>query len=336
MGDKKRLIWLDALKGVGILSIMRIHMLAPMELLQSVIYVGAVSMFFVAAGFNLKYPENNTEAIKNKCRRLLIPYFFYSFLLLLIEHRLTKDTVTHVIGILYGRMALFQGIVDDNISFLVIGNGPMWFLPCMFLSYIWVYMIYCRCKTVKTKGLACLSFLCLSALLYYSPLMLPWSIDTSFLFASLIVAGYELNQHFLHCKWPVVLLALVSWLVLYQFFAGSNISVGSYGEYGALSIIPFALIALSETYSLCGILQRVEKTWIAKAFAYIGRHSLRLMCIHLVIYYRTVGYLTAIGVSSDNKYITLICVFVVIFLVDAFIEYVVTKAKDRIPLARYI
>ena len=333
----KRMDWLDALKGVGILSIMRIHMLAPMELLQSVIYVGAVSMFFVAAGFNLKYPENTNEAIKNKLKRLLIPYFFYSFLLLLIEHRLTKDTVTHVIGIFYGRMALFQGNVDDNIFFLLIGNAPMWFLPCMFLSYIWVYVIYYRCKTMKTKTLACLCFFCLSALLFYSPLMLPWSIDTSFLFATLIVAGYELRHFFLHCKWPVVLLALVSWLVLYRFFAGSNISVGSYGEYEALSIIPFALIALSETYSLCGILQRIEKTWLVKALAYIGRHSLRLMCIHLVIYYRIISCFTTMGIQPDcHRNVVLLTSFVVILIINALLDIIIRRAGKRMPLAKYL
>ena len=333
----KRMDWLDALKGVGILSIMRIHMLAPMELLQSVIYVGAVSMFFVAAGFNLKYPENTNEAIKNKLKRLLIPYFFYSFLLLLIEHRLTKDTVTHVIGIFYGRMALFQGNVDDNIFFLLIGNAPMWFLPCMFLSYIWVYVIYYRCKTMKTKTLACLCFFCLSALLFYSPLMLPWSIDTSFLFATLIVAGYELRHFFLHCKWPVVLLALVSWLVLYRFFAGSNISVGSYGEYEALSIIPFALIALSETYSLCGILQRIEKSWLVKALAYIGRHSLRLMCIHLVIYYRIISCFTTMGIQPDcHRNVVLLTSFVVILIINALLDIIIRRAGKRMPLAKYL
>ena len=54
--NKTRLLWLDALKGIGILSIMRVHMMAPMELLQSVVYVGAVAMFFVLAGFHMKRP----------------------------------------------------------------------------------------------------------------------------------------------------------------------------------------------------------------------------------------------------------------------------------------
>lgn len=337
MGDKKRLIWLDALKGVGILSIMRVHMLAPMELLQSIIYVGAVSMFFVAAGFNFKYPLNTKEAIKNKFNRLLIPYFFYSFLLLLIEHHFNKDTLIQFIGIFYGRMALYQGNVDNNISFLVIGNGPMWFLPCMFLSYVWVYMIYCHCKTVKTKSFVCFGFICLSALLYYSPLMLPWSIDTSFLLATLIVAGYELRKYYLHCKWPIVILALISWLLLYRFFAGSNISVGSYGEYGALSIIPFVLMALFETYSLCGIFQYVEQIWIMKALAYVGRHSLRLMCIHLVIYYRIISFFTTMGIQPEtHRFVVLLMSFVFILLINAILVMIIQRIESRKSWAIYL
>lgn len=337
MGEKKRLIWLDALKGVGILSIMRVHMLAPMELLQSVIYVGAVSMFFVAAGFNFKPPQNALQAIKNKAKRLLIPYFVYSFLLLLIEHRLTKETIIQVIGIFYGRMALYQGIVEGNVSFLLIGNAPMWFLPCMFLSYVWVYMIYCRCKTAQAKYFVCLCFICLSALLYYSPLMLPWSIDTSFLFATLIVAGYELRQHFLHCKWPLVIMTLTLWLVLYRFFGGSNISVGSYGEYEALSIIPFTLIALSETYSLCGILKYGEKTWMVKALSYIGRHSLRLMCIHLVIYYKVISFFTTMGILPEShRLIVILTAFFVILAIDAIMDAFFLKIKDRMSLAKFL
>ena len=54
MSSQKRLVWLDAMKGIGILSIMRVHMLEPMEYLQSLIYVGAVAMFFIVAGLFIR------------------------------------------------------------------------------------------------------------------------------------------------------------------------------------------------------------------------------------------------------------------------------------------
>lgn len=118
---KKRLVWLDALKGIGILSIMRLHMVAPMEYLQSLLYVGAVSMFFIAAGFNYRNPDNIKCSLKQKAKRLLIPYFFWSLFLLLVEHDFSVDSLRYIVGILYARMSIFP----DGNSLLVIGNAPM-------------------------------------------------------------------------------------------------------------------------------------------------------------------------------------------------------------------
>lgn len=337
MGDKKRLIWLDALKGIGILSIMRVHILGPKDMLQSILYIGAVSMFFVAAGYNFKRPQDTKAAIHHKFLRLLVPYFFYSFVLLLIEHRLTFNTLIQILGIFYGRMSLFRENIDENVTFLVIGNAPMWFLPCMFLAYLWVYLIYNRCKTSIQKYSVCFLFFCLSTILYFSPLMLPWSIDTSFLFAILIIVGYELRDYFMQCKLHYIATSLVLWIMLYHFFAGSNISIGSYGEYGIYSIIPFVIIALCETYTLSGILQHIEKMWIVKAFAYVGKHSLRLMCIHLVVSMRVYPILTSIGVPlSDDNYLTLIVLLGTILCVDAIIEFVMQGMKERYPIANYL
>ena len=316
---------------------MRVHILGPKDLLQSLLYVGAVAMFFIVAGFNLKKPQDTKAAIRNKFLRLLVPYFLYSFVLLIIEHRLTFDTLIQIMGIFYGRMSLFRENVDGNTSFLLIGNAPMWFLPCMFLSYLWVYLIYFRCKTSIQKYSVGILFTDFSAILYFSPLMLPWSIDTSFLFAVLIIAGYELRDFFIQCKIHYIAITLVLWFVLYHFFAGSNISIGSYGKFGVYSIIPFAMIALCETYTLSGILQHIENTWIVKAIAYVGKHSLRLMCIHLVISMRIVPMLANVGVPlSNDSYASLILLLGIILCIDAIIEIVMRRMKHRFAIAKYL
>lgn len=160
---------------------------------------------------------------------------------------------------------------------------------------------------------------------------------TSFLFAVLIIAGYELRDYFMQCKLHFIAITLVLWIVLYHFFVGSNISIGSYGEFGVYSIIPFTIIALCETYSLSGILQHIENTWIVKAFAYVGKHSLRLMCIHLVICMRIVPILAKVGIHlSNDSYSTLILLLVIILCVDTVIEFVMQRIKQRYIIARYL
>lgn len=334
LGNKVRLSWLDALKGVGILSIMRIHMVVPMELLQSILYVGAVAMFFVSAGFNFKYPINVKDAVVLKAKRLLIPYLFYSLLLMVVEHR---PTIEQIEGVFYGRMSLYQGAHPGNITFLLIGNAPMWFLPCMFLSYVWIYTFYCRCRTVLQKLLVVLAFILVSSGLYFSPVMLPWSLDTSFLLASLLIAGYELKSHFMHTRWRHFLFAFVVWISLYRFFSGSNISVGSYGAYGVLSIIPFTFIAMAETYSLSAILQFFERTWLVKLLAYVGRRSLRLMCMHLIIYTKVNAILNSyLPTVHGNKWMLLFISFFFIFAVNACIDIILKRFRTQIKWYKYL
>lgn len=332
------MVWLDALKGIGILSIMRIHMVHPMEWIQSLFYVGAVSMFFVASGITFKNPFHIYDAIKQKTRRLLLPYFFWSAVLLVIEHKMKTQNLTHdVLGVLYGRMRLLNTTSTDNTAFLTIGNAPMWFLPCMFLSYIWIYAFYCRCKTAISKISVMSAFILLSALLYFSPLMLPWSIDTSFLLAALIAIGYEKKELFIKPEARLLIVAFILWLPLFYFFAGSNISLGEYGAYGVISILPFLAIALTETYVISGFLHYLQDSWLARILAYIGRDSLRLMCIHLIIYIKVEDFLkTHFLELHDNKWFLIGISFSAIFAVNAIISYVLRLLKPRYAIAKYI
>lgn len=335
--NKPRLLWLDALKGIGILSIMRVHMMAPIELLQSVIYVGAVAMFFVLAGFHLKRPENLLPALRGKALRLLIPYFLYSALLLCVEHRLDSQTLVQMLGVFYARMQLFVPGTADNVSFLVIGNAPMWFLPCMFLAYVWVYGLYFRCFSLCSKVLTFWGFVLFSACCSYSPVLLPWSLDTSFLCAALIIVGYESRCHFLSGRAVCAGMAFMAWMFLFSFFGGSNISIGAYGAYGALSIVPFMLIAITETYALASLLQWLENLRPTRVLAYIGRHSLRLMCIHLVIYLRVFGLIERFFPDySENRWVVLPLAFAIIFAVDAVIEWCSRRFRTAIPLVKYL
>ena len=337
MSTQKRLVWLDALKGIGILSIMRVHMLGPMEYIQSMVFIGAVAMFFIAAGFNFRYSSNPAEDIVKKAKRLLLPYFIYSLILLLLEHRMNHNTLIQLIGIVYARMQLYHNTTEGNISFLTIGNAPMWFLPCMFLSYVWIYLFYIPRRKSIEKTIVLLSFVVLSIILSLSPVMLPWSIDTSFILAFLLIIGYECRTVFLKTKMAYMILSAILWVIIFEFFGGGNISIGEYGKYGIYSIAPFVIVTLSETYTLSAILQRIEKFWIVKPFAYLGRNSLRLMCIHLVLYYRVYNILNPVVEGFVySKYILLSSSFFVILTCNYLIQVIIDKQKTRFSVLRYL
>lgn len=72
----QRLVWLDALKGIGILLIMTCHA-GLLPRVSIFLTAGYVSIFFVASGFTYKAKPTFTSEIGKRSKRLLLPYFFY-------------------------------------------------------------------------------------------------------------------------------------------------------------------------------------------------------------------------------------------------------------------
>lgn len=312
-------------------------MLPPMEWIQNLLFMGAVAMFFVVAGINLKMEINAKDALNAKAMRLLIPYCIYSLLLFIIEHDFTRNGLTQFIGILYARMPLYRAANDGNIMFMKIGNAPLWFLPCMFLVYVWIYGIFQPIKSNKGRVIMVIFFLLLSLALSYCPVLLPWSLDTSFMFSVLLLSGYKWRNEIKNIDMRICLLTLVLWVILFTIHGNSNISIGEYGRYGFISYFVFILAVLCETYSLSGILQSIEKTWLVKVLAYVGRSSLRLMCIHLIIYIKYQGFVTHyIPSLSNNRYAFLLGALFVILFVNAIADYLLKRASKYCALARYL
>ena len=174
---KERILWIDAIKGVGIMMVMTSHMLSiPYDW---VLYVGFIPFFFFVSGYTYKQKDNIKTLIVDKSKRLLIPYFVYSVFALIVDLFLgyidKNSMIIRVIGIFYSRFCLYQWRTPDNIIFLY-GNGPLWFLPAMFLSLILVYVFIKVHKKVFWGNVVALILL-YSIIAHYSPILSPWSLD---------------------------------------------------------------------------------------------------------------------------------------------------------------
>lgn len=207
----------------------------------------------------------------------------------------------------------------------------------MFLSYVWMYMIYSRANTKRHKALTIIGFVVMSICLHYLPILLPWSLDTSFLCAALIAIGYEGRQFFMNGKGLPATVFTILWVLLLPYFGGSNISIAYYGQYGVASVLMFVFIAICETYSLSFITQKVQCLWISKALAYIGQQSLRLMCTHLIIYLKVYGFLNAhFPAACANKCLLLAIAFTTILVINAIIDYCINKLKAKVQIINYL
>ena len=296
--EKKRVLWLDIAKALGILVVLLVHTgksLGPVTFFGGMFYM---PVFFILAGMTFRWKPEETfgSFVKKKARRLLLPYFGYNlflFLFFFIKNDLLTGQVQAasffpLLGILYSRNCLFPMNTTPNIYFMQILNAPTWFLTCMFVSYL-VFWLLMRAAGGSRKKALYLNFgvLLAAVLLHYlCPVLLPWSLDcalysVSFLFIGKIMADRELVESLYRKPWALILTAAafagLSWL------NGSvNMSVADYGRSMILYLAVGSLGSLL-VMELSLFLEKYMKK-PAEALGFLGRHTLPVLCLHLFVY----------------------------------------------------
>lgn len=139
---KNRIEWIDTAKGIGILLVVLGHTMSPvmaghaaMEWLYKVLYCFHMPLFFLLAGMvGKRLLETDTAQqkilMKNRCRRLLVPYFTWAAIYMPMKAIMSE----HV------RFQQTAGIWT-----IFLGNNPagqLWFLYVLFvLSAVTIFLV---------------------------------------------------------------------------------------------------------------------------------------------------------------------------------------------------
>ena len=137
---KERFEWVDQLRFIGIIAVILGHIASPFS---SFIYSWHMPLFFMISGFFIDHGINKSvlPVVRKDFKRLMIPYFIFSFLGLAIEwikriilKREDLDFV-HEVGSILFRMD-YQSL-QNHYGFV------LWFLPALFISKT-LYLIILR------------------------------------------------------------------------------------------------------------------------------------------------------------------------------------------------
>lgn len=340
-----RLHWIDALKGFGIILVIAIHssIYCIFPTISTLLTAGYMAMFFILSGYTAK-KESITSGIAKKAKRLLIPYIFYGTIItsffaifdLAIGHFNTREWI----GLLYSRYSLYPLGTTPNVVLLSLrSTSPLWFLTAMFLSFVWFYL-YANIKKAAGKVLCVILYIIATMILYYSPILLPWSFDTSFLCALFIITGYEFKEYAIKeykknlLYFLTLLVMLAVYIALVTFNNNANLSIRIYGELGTLSIILYYIFSLFITVIYSETLKLCDKNMIGRFFSFVGKHSLRIMCIHMPLITVLGWGLNRFGVFG------IIMVFVTAFAcslgISVGIERVCNRYLDKCSLLKYL
>lgn len=237
------------------------------EWIRTFLYTFHMGIFFILSGFvaceRLTSGEYScANQIKKKFMRLLIPYFFYSFITIAPKQ-------------------IFSSYVNNpfdvsDIWMIFIGkspNGAMWFLYCLFLIQIIYILLFKLLRKSKYKLSLCLL---ISVLLYGIQMMYPSLLDQTFfkysiffMIGMLIKKNYDKFYHGSQWYFGVVALMLV-WLIAYPIWTIKidYLITGLLGFYGIYSL---------------GKEIDLRDNLINRLFDYLGRNSYAIYLLSYLI-----------------------------------------------------
>lgn len=265
-----------------------------------------MSFFFFKAGyFNKTVSGNSIAYIKDKAKRLLIPYFAWGAIGSIIYF-----------GFLYGCPAHFE-MMKNRLSWWHVyevshfyGDPPCWFLMSFFLAYVAVHFIY----KVKYLHLAIVTFPFISYWLWkeHNPLWL--SMNNVFMGVFYFYLGrlWKMLQHRVSRRQII----RISLLLIAAFAVGNKMWHGEYD----MSLNCFVQnpwgAGINTTFALCGIsgfllalpMKRIP------VVNYIGEHSMVFFVAHypLIYLYRFVHQAFGRVVWHHWDEFIILCIFVLI------------------------
>lgn len=300
---QKRILWIDAVKGGCILLVLLAHTYTEKigenpflsEIFRHLYYFMACYMpvFFVVSGYTFK---DSPDILQKKFKQLVIPYaqwaliYFFAFIIVSIFkgeifplHWLRK-----LAGCLYSRCDIFAENAGFANPLMPPGAGPLWFLTALFASYILYIPIHRSSGCIKTVLISLYSLLALAV--HHCPVLLPWSFDTALVGALFICSGQWMKASgIFSIGFTKTLFTSIAVLTLYIWVVNYNGSSGAmycrhFGKAGWHAPILFTIMGISGSYLWCVCCQLLEKLHLATLLSQIGRHSLALLCSHMLVY----------------------------------------------------
>lgn len=275
-----RIKYLDIARGIAIVTVVFYHTryLPFQNFLLPLITPWMLPIFAVVGG--LLYRHRETESFwaffKRKFRTLMIPYIAFGVLSLVLwliirnvydGRYIWAPVSSQIAGLTLGKELIF--------------NGPLWFLPCYFLTGIFIRALYPYLgKSIKAQTLVIL----LLIISFLSPQgKMPYALNLIPLFSFFYLLGILLRQHIedLRRSWELFALSVVLFIPL-------ALSNGIIDVYGTVfhNYLAYIISAALGAYIILFKATLVEKFYGARLvnfFSYLGKNSMTVFAVHVPI-----------------------------------------------------
>lgn len=286
----KRLDYLDAAKGIGILLIVLGHVSYQYGCISNLASYFKISIFYVISGY-LQSLSTKELSIKNKAKALLIPYAFFSaiYMIILISMSFIKGLNFLEIGVTLIDIISLRGI------------STLWFLPSLLLAII----IH---KIVSNRVVRISMFVIIPLVLIFYSKLSPVKSEpqlslTYFLYCIIITLGkgiaaywfYEISYLWLNriisCSKFIMIrkvLSIASFMIMCVvalLLGNSQIDFNRM----QLGVCPAMFFVFGILFSFDIIICLEMVNFKSKILQFFGINSLFIMCTHLPLFIVTIS-----------------------------------------------
>lgn len=308
---KKRITWIDIVKGIGIILVVMGH--SDNYFAQKYFFWFHMPLFFIISGYLFRPMKSNFQLIKKRTFQLLIPYLSFGILLSLILFLNGFSLISFIkdiIKLFYGGQIL-QGYF-----------AVFWFVTCLFLTQvIFSTLLHYVKKTQIQIAIIVLSYLLaqiIGKVSVFKDLAFPWNFDVMFLAIVYYAIGYYSKNYLTHIIQKTITLFASFVLTILLIYLNSKLDINfrldmKYSVYEPMFLdilIPlvFTIFIFSVSYQISEI--KILFIKHKNIFEYIGAESLTIMYLHFPI------KLILKGIGMYNSYSFVILGIMIPFLVS--------------------
>lgn len=319
--DKKRILWIDAAKFVGIFMVAFGHNWIDAKFCYY-FYSFHMPLFFMLAGVTFSNKRDFSSFFWRKFKTLIIPYVFFAICIIAVYFALS-----------YTHSGTYDVVSEIKAFTLQRRHTHLWFLPVLFAAELVAFGILTINKRNKSIILSAIILILITihfCMNHFGINNWIWNLDLVPLASAFLIIGYFYKIHdrrfaIENNLWFVGLLMVLSVsisTVNYINYGHIDMYSNKYGNYPLF--IPGAIIS---TYFLILILKRVS---LPQWLIYIGTYSLVYYGLHrILIDFMFVVY-SKLGIVFDGDSLTGVClacmnVLVAILLLYPIVEFINKK-----------
>lgn len=310
MSSRKRITWIDSVKGVAILMLLFSHSMTEYDLIKNWILAFRIPIFFIICGYivHLKYSEGFkqgqfSDLLSKRWYNLFFPYFLFGIVLIVFFN---------ILNIAGGKPLTIIPLFIDLLS--MNGIASLWFLPTYFFSEVLLITILGVVKG-KWRYFVIILLVVVLSLIDQSTLSWPFSLiyktiaGSIFVFIGFIFANNRIEEK-TSWKLAIILFIFFSFCTLFNRGASMN----------NMKIVPLYIInAVLINLSFISLVHFAGRKWgNNKVLTFYGKNSLIVICTNNVVIesVRLLDHLIFGGILLSMGYLGVFIFFIIITLCE--------------------